>query len=108
MPGLAITQGATVMCTHAGPAQPTVPLPRVTMSGQAAIGQAAPYTVTGCPFTLPSGTPSPCLTATWTVAALRVKSNGIPLVLQDSSATCVPNGTPLMIVVPGQVRVKAS
>lgn len=108
MPGFAITQSASVLCAHGGLAQPTMPLPRVRLSGQPAIGQAAPYTIAGCPFTLPGPAPSPCVTATWTVVALRVKSTGIPLVLQDSSATCVPNGTPLMITFPGQTRVRAS
>lgn len=108
MPGLALTQGAVVMCLHGGQAQPTVPLPRVTLGGQAAIGQATTYTIAGCPFTLPPGSPSPCGTASWTVTALRVKSGGIPLVLQDSTAVCVPNGTGLTITSPGQVRVQAS
>lgn len=108
MPGLALTQSAAVMCLHGGQAQPTVPLPRVTMSGAPAIGQATTYTIAGCPFTLPPPAPSPCVTASWTVTALRVKSNGIPLVLQDSMAVCVPNGTGLLVTFPGQMRVKAS
>ena len=108
MPGLALTSGSSVLCLHGGPAQPTAPLPRVVLSGQPAIGQTATWTVSGCPFTLPSGTPSPCVTATWVVAAVRVRSGGVPLVLQDSSAVCVPNGTGLMVTSPGQARVSAS
>lgn len=108
MPGLAVTQGASVMCMHGGQAQPTMPLPRVRLSSQMAIGQATPYMVAGCPFTLPGPAPSPCVTAMWTTFALRVRSGGIPLVLMDSSAVCVPNGTGLMIVSPGQMRVTAS
>ena len=108
MPGLALTQGGTVLCLHGGQSQPTAPLPRVLLSGQPAIGQTTTYTVAGCPFTLPSGTPSPCVTATWVMAALRVRSGGIPLVLQDSSAVCVPNGTGLMVTFPGQTRVSGS
>lgn len=108
MPGLALTQGAAVLCMHGGQAQPTAPLPRVRLSGSMAIGQATTYTIAGCPFTLPPPAPSPCVTATWTVTALRVKSNGIPLVLQDSAAVCVPNGTGVLVTFPGQARVKAS
>lgn len=108
MPGHVLTQAAVVMCLHAGQAQPVAPLPRVRMSGQPAIGQATTYTVAGCPFTLPSGTPSPCVTATWTTAAVRVSSGGVPLVVQDSAAVCVPNGTGLMVSLAGQVRVRAS
>lgn len=108
MPAPALTQGAVVLCLHGGQAQPTTPLPRVRLSGQPAIGQTTAYTVAGCPFTLPGPAPSPCVTATWTVTALRVRSGGIPLVLQDSTAVCVPNGTGLLVTSPGQVRVTAS
>jgi hypothetical protein len=47
------------------------------------------------------------MSATWVVAAVRVKSTGIPLVLVDSTAVCVPTGTGLLPV-SFQVRVKAS
>lgn len=108
MPAPALNQSATVLCMHGGQAQPTVPLPRVRLSGAMAIGQTTTYVVGGCPFTVPGPAPSPCLTATWTVPATRVRSGGIPLVLQNSSATCTPNGTGLIVASPGQVRVTAS
>ena len=34
MPGFLVHVGATVLCSHGGQAQPTVPNPRVTVSGQ--------------------------------------------------------------------------
>ena len=34
MPGFLLHVGATVLCAHGGQAQPTVPNPRVTVSGQ--------------------------------------------------------------------------
>ncbi len=108
MAGLALTQSAAVMCLHGGQAQPTAPLPRVQLSGAPAIGQATTYVIAGCPFVLPSGNPLPCVTAAWVVASLRVMSGGIPLVLQDSTAVCVPNGTGLTVSYPGQTRVTAS
>ena len=94
--------GATVLCAHGGQAQPTVPNPRVLVSGQPTVTMAAPYVVAGCPF-VPVA-PSPCITAQWIVAATRVTSNGQPLVLMDSQAICAPNGTPLLPVV-AQTRV---
>ena len=51
MPGFLLHMGATVLCAHAGQAQPTVTNPRVTVSGQPIVTQSAPYTVAGC--TLP-------------------------------------------------------
>jgi hypothetical protein len=97
MPGTLVHLGATVQCAHLGTATPTTPNPRVLVSGQATVTLATPYTIAGCIFNV-SGSPSPCVTAQWTKAATRVFSNGQPLVLLDSQATCAPNGTPLLIL----------
>ncbi|MCD4790096.1 MAG: DUF4280 domain-containing protein [Bacteroidales bacterium] len=103
MPGFLLHLGATVLCAHAGQAQPTVTNPRVMVSGQPIVTQAAPYMVAGCPFNI-SGAPSPCVTAQWVSAATRITSNGMPVLLMDSQAVCTPNGTPLIIIVT-QTRV---
>jgi len=106
MPGFILHVGATVMCSHAGSAQPTAPNPRVLVSGQPVVTMGAPYVVAGCPFNV-SGGPSPCITAQWVTAATRVLANGQPLVLVDSQAVCTPNGTPL-IVTSTQTRAVAT
>lgn len=103
MPGYLLHLGATVMCAHGGQAQPTVTNPRVTVSGQPITTCPAPYAVAGCPFNI-SGAPVPCITGQWVSAAMRVTSYGAPVLLLDSQAICVPNGTPLMIC-STQVRV---
>jgi hypothetical protein len=84
---------------------PTAPNPRVLVSGQPTVLMTAPYAIAGCPFA--PVTPLPCVTAQWVVAAVRVLSNGQPLVLMDSQAVCVPNGTPLLPVAV-QMRVIGS
>ena len=104
MPGFLLHLGATVLCAHAGQAMPTSPDPRVRVSGQPIVTQPAPYTVAGCPFTVGTS-PSPCVTAQWVTAAIRVKASGMPVLLQDSQAICTPNGTPLMIAAT-QTRVR--
>jgi hypothetical protein len=48
MPGLLVHQGATILCAHAGQAQPTLMNPRVTVSGMPTIPMASPYLVGGC------------------------------------------------------------
>jgi uncharacterized Zn-binding protein involved in type VI secretion len=103
MPGPLLHVGATVLCAHAGQAQPTAPNPRVLVSGQPIVTMTAPYVIAGCPFNV-SGAPSPCVTAQWVTGATRVTSNGAPVLLFDSQAICAPNGTPLMITVT-QTRV---
>ena len=106
MPGFILHVGATVLCAHGGQAQPTTPNPRVLVNGQPSVTIAAPYVVAGCPFVPPGGN-GPCVTAQWVTGALRVTSNGQPLVLIDSQAVCVPTGTPLLPVV-AQTRVTGS
>jgi hypothetical protein len=45
--------------------------------------------------------------ALWVKAALRVRAGGAPVLLQDSQALCVPNGTGVNIVAT-QARVKGT
>lgn len=106
MPGFMLHSGATVLCTHAGMAQPTAPFPRVTVSGQPIVTLASPYTVAGCTFPAMSSGAPPCATAQFVSSAVRVTAMGQPVLLMDSQATCIPTGTPLMIVAT-QPRVSA-
>lgn len=105
MPGFLLHLGATVLCSHAGQATPVVTNPRVRVGGQPIATQTSQYLIAGC--TLASVPSPPCVTAQWIVAALRVRSNGVPVLLQDSQSICVPTGTPLNVVVT-QVRVKGT
>jgi uncharacterized Zn-binding protein involved in type VI secretion len=106
MPGPLLHIGASVLCVHGGTATPAAPNPRVLVSGQPTVLMTTPYAIAGCPFTT-GGNPQPCVTGQWTVAATRVTSNGQPVVLMDSQALCVPNGTPL-VPVSAQTRVIGS
>jgi len=105
MAGYLLTVGSVVLCSHGGKAQPTVPSPRVKVMGQPIVTQAAPWVVAGCAFPPPIAANGPCVTAQWLLGAIRVKSMGIPVLLQDNQALCAPTGTPLMVVFT-QPRVK--
>ncbi len=107
MPGFLVQVGATVLCSHGGQAQPTVPNTRVTVSGQPTVTIAAPFVVAGCALPPPPTANGPCVTAQWTSGSTRVTSDGQPLVVQSSQAVCVPTGTPLLITVT-QTRVTAT
>jgi hypothetical protein len=106
MPGFLVHVGATVLCSHGGQAQPTVPNPRVAVSGQPTVTIAAPYVIAGCAFPPPPAANGPCVTAQWLVGSTRVTSNGQPLVVLSSQAICAPTGTPLIIAVT-QTRASA-
>lgn len=104
MPGFLLHEGAQVLCTHGGQAEPMVPSERVWVSGMPIVTQSSPYTIAGCTLPPPPAANGPCVTATWTVAALRVFSEGLPVLLSEGVAVCTPTGTPLEVVVT-QARV---
>jgi hypothetical protein len=106
MPGFLAHVGAQVLCSHAGQATPTVPNPRVTVSGQPTVLITAPYVVAGCTLPPPLAANGPCVMAQWMSGTTRVLSMGQPLVVQSSQAICAPTGTPLLIVAT-QTRVSA-
>jgi hypothetical protein len=88
---------------HGGSAQPTTVNPRVKVSGQPVVTQTSTYAVSACPLAS-SGGPF-CASAQWVMAAARVKSTSVPVLLQDSQAVCTSTGTGLLIQMT-QVRVK--
>ncbi len=96
MPGPILHLGATVLCAHAGPAQPVAPCPRVSVSGQPAVTLTSLYTITGCGLT---GSSPPCVTAQWVLGATRVTALGAPVLIQGGQAVCSPTGTGLLPVV---------
>jgi hypothetical protein len=106
MPAPILHVGATVMCSHGGQAIPTVPSPRVLVSGMPIATIAAPYSIAGCAFVPPAGN-GPCVTAQWVVGAVQVMSEGQPVAIMTGVATCVPTGTPLLPLV-AQTRVIAT
>lgn len=106
MPGFMIHVGASVLCSHGGQAQATMPNPRVTLSGQPSVTLSAPWLVAGCALPPPPAANGPCVSAQFVTAATRVTSNGQPLLLFDSQAICAPTATPLLIVA-SQTRATA-
>jgi hypothetical protein len=107
MPGYVLDQGAIATCAHGGSAQPMLVTPRVKLTGQAAV-LVAPYQIQGCPNPKPPppGMLGPCVLANWSMAAMRVKSMGQPLLLSAGTGICVPTGVPLTFK-KTQLRVKA-
>lgn len=106
MPGFIVHVGATVLCSHGGQANASVPFPRVLVSGQPVVTIAAPFLVAGCSMPPPSAGNGPCVTGQWLSGSTRVLAGGQPLVLQSSSSVCAPTGTPLIIAMT-QLRASA-
>ena len=104
MPGFLLHFGATVLCAHAGQAQPTTVNPRVLVSGQPVVTLPSPYVVAGCALPPPPAANGPCITAQFITSATRVLAGGQPVLLMDSQAICAPTGTPVLVLVT-QTRV---
>ncbi len=104
MPGFLVHVGATVTCAHQGQATPTVPNPRVLVTGQPTVALSTPYVVAGCAW--PPVLGGPCVTAQFLVGSTRVLSNGQPLLVLSSQGLCAPTGVPTIISVT-QTRVTA-
>ena len=107
MPGFLLTTTSIVLCAHGGKAQPTAPNPRVKIMGQPTVMQPTPWVVAGCTLPPPPAANGPCVTAQWLLASVRIKSNGMPLLLQDGQTLCAPTATPLNVVF-AQSRVKGT
>jgi len=105
MPGYLLHQGATVLCLHVGQAQPMTFNPRVRVGSQPVVTQTSTYVVAACTLPPPTVANGPCVTAQWISAATRVRAGGVPVLLQDSQAICVPTGTGLNVI-QTQMRVK--
>ena len=107
MAGHALTKATAMQCPHAGQVQ-AVPSNTRAKADDYLLTQSDTFTISGCPFTLPNGQPSPCLTVQWLVADLRVKAGAATLSDGDTGLCMngmqVPQG-PVTIVVTQQ-RVK--
>ncbi len=104
-----LTTAATVRCPHGGTVQLSTANARVISGGAAVCLATDRHTVSGCPFTLPSGTSSPCTTVQWSVPATLESLGGTPPLLQTSVGLClsaaqVPQGP--AVVVSTQTGVK--
>jgi|SRR5262252_3681113 len=105
MPAPVLHVGAVVTCSHAGPATPVAPFPRVLLSGQPVVTLSSPCAIAGCALT---GTPAPpCATGQWLTGATRMLAGGVPVATMAGSSTCIPTGTP-MLPVSAQTRVLAT
>ena len=107
MPGYLLHSGASVLCIHAGQAQPMTTNLRVKVGGQPIVTQTTSYAIAGCTAPPPTAGNGPCATAQWVTAATRIKASGVAVLLQDSQAVCAPTGTGLNVI-KTQIRVRGT
>jgi len=106
--GFLVHVGSSLLCPHAGSVSIITSNTRVFVSSQPAATQGDNFLVSGCPFTV-GNKPQPCISASWIVPSARIRINGQPAILQDSTGLCqsaeqIPQGSPT--VASTQARVK--
>jgi hypothetical protein len=89
MPGFILHDATEVVCPHGGQAQPAIN-PRVRAGGRPILIPSSPCVVSGCLLTASAG--GPCISAEWLTTATRVRSEGAPVLLDDSVVVCRPTG----------------
>lgn len=110
MPGPVQHLGAKATCPHGGTLTIAAVSPRVKVSAMNAAVLTDKGPVVGCTFTVGSK-PQPCVSTLWGVGAVRVTSNGVPLLINPCVAVCqsadqIPGGPPILGA--SQTRVVAT
>jgi len=109
MPGPALTMMSKLYCPHGGLIVPR-PTSLTLSDGNLLLTAADGFQIVGCPFLLPSLTPSPCVEVRWIVPPLRAKAGGGAMLCQTdigicSAATRAPQGPVRIEGAPSRVIV---
>ena len=92
-----VTMATRIQCPHGGPGTLATAAAKVTIDNMAPLLMGDKGTIAGCPFTVPSGVPQPCVTALLTKAAAKLLVENKPVLLMNPSDLCqsaaqVPQG----------------
>jgi hypothetical protein len=104
-----VTVATQVKCNHSGAATSSKPSSRVKVLQQAVVLKAPPLMVASCPAKLPSPggpVPAPCVTINMSVATVRLKVEGLAVLTESSTGTCIGPLGMMPVISPGQQRVK--
>lgn len=109
-----LDKSAVILCPHGGTVNVQSSNQKVKTSQQSVLTISDTFTISGCPFQVPTPggpKPQPCVRLQWVVPAKRVRVNGQPALLRDSSGICfsaeqIPQGPPNVVMT--QVRVRGT
>jgi hypothetical protein len=103
-----LTTSSVLMCPHGGTVTATSSNTRAK-AGDFLVRMSDTFMIAGCPFTLPSGTPHPCVTVQWVKGAVRGKAGGDFMLTQDSVGLCLaPDQAPQGTVLIQSTQMRAS
>ena len=110
MAGHTLTAAATLTCIHGATVKAVPATTRVLLGGSPVLTATDAYSVAGCPFTLPNGTPHPCMTVEWKQPGPKLLPAKGPLTTDSVGICKAADGAPQgkVVIVPGQTRARSS
>jgi hypothetical protein len=99
--GKLLTVSSVMQCPHGGTVSATSSNTRTKAGGDYVLRGSDTFSIAGCPFALPNGTPHPCMTVQWIVTAMRNSVVQDKVLTADSVGLCkagdqVPQGSVLI------------
>ena len=83
-----LNTSSTMMCPHGGSVSAVTSNTVAKAGGDFIVRLGDTYTIAGCPFTLPNGTPHPCVRVQWMTSALMCKAANDSPLTKDSQSLC--------------------
>jgi hypothetical protein len=83
-----VTMATLIQCPHGIPGSVTTSTAKVMIDNAPPLVAGDKGTVAGCPFTVPSGKPQPCVTALLTKASTKVLAENKPVLLMNPADLC--------------------
>jgi hypothetical protein len=107
--GQLLTTSSVLQCPHGGSVSISSTNTHTKAGGAFVARKTDTFTIAGCAFTLPSGTPHPCMRVSWMTSALQVDADHGDALADDSVGLCLaadgaPQGT--VLVSSTQMRAK--
>ncbi|MEK6676311.1 MAG: hypothetical protein AABZ47_11740 [Planctomycetota bacterium] len=85
--GFVLSTSDSMMCPHGG----NVSISSTNTKAKADAEIVRPndtFTISGCPLTLPNGTPHPCMVVEWQMPSSTSKADGASMLTTDSIGMC--------------------
>jgi hypothetical protein len=91
MSGATLTTASTLKCPHGGTVAIVSSNARASVNGTYAALATDTFTISGCPFQLPTTppVPSPCMTVQWIVPDVQTTVNNTPTLSESSVGLCL-------------------
>jgi hypothetical protein len=106
--GSFLTTSSVLQCPHGGSVSAMTTNTVTKAGGAFVVTQSDTFTIAGCPFTLPGGVPSPCVTVQWITSSLSSTVQSNNALTTESQGLCLagsraPQGTVLVSTTQTQV-----